>query len=161
MSTLLPYLLGHRSRLLASLQRARERPFEADDSIDDNSGQPSGLIEGKQSFDGASKTALSQEILASIIDTAVLKAMLELPDTGSVLRLIQQSNYVDVDEGVSVLMARGRYAELAALYQHNQRHAEGLSILRQLALNPDSFAVEPSGVAVDLTGLPGVWAAVR
>ncbi|WIA17457.1 hypothetical protein OEZ85_014302 [Tetradesmus obliquus] len=64
------------------------------------------------------------------------------------------------EDGEAVLTAAGRYAELAALYQYNRRHAQGLALLQQLSQRPEGMLVPPSGAAADLKGLPGVWAAV-
>jgi hypothetical protein len=66
-----------------------------------------------------------------------------------------------LDDGHTALAAAGRYAELAALLQYNRQHEAALQLLRQLSQDPASLPVPPSGAAVDLRGLPGVWAAVR
>jgi hypothetical protein len=112
---------------------------------------------------GSSKPKSLQELrlLATVIDTAILRAMLLQPDSGALLRLLQQPNYVDLEDGEAVLEGRGRYAELAALYQYHRKHEKGLRLLQALSQEPGSLAVVPTGAAADLKGLPGVWAAVR
>lgn len=87
--------------------------------------------------------------------------MLQQPDTGAVLKFLQQPNFVDLEEGEACLNACGRYAELAALYQQHRQHAKGLALLQQLSQRPEDMPVAPTGAAADLKGLTGVWAAVR
>lgn len=87
--------------------------------------------------------------------------MLTQPDGGAALRLLQQPNHVDLEDGEVVLREAGRYAELAALYKHRGRHAEGLALLQCLSQEPAGLCPAPRGAAADLPGLTGVWAAVR
>lgn len=54
---------------------------------------------------------------AVAVDTAVLRALLALPDSGALLHFIQRPNHVDLEEGRAALRAAGRYSELVALYQ--------------------------------------------
>ena len=126
-------------------------------------GSSDGCGSNAGSSGGSSKSKSLQELrlLATVIDTAILRAMLLQPDSGALLRLLQQPNYVDLEDGETVLEGRGRYAELAALYQYHRKHEKGLRLLQALSQAPGSLGVVPTGAAADLKGLPGVWAAVR
>jgi len=152
-SVVVPYLLSHRTRLLGSLEGAAAGA--AADSNGSNGSSDTGSSSGKP------KTLRELRLLATVIDTAILRAMLLQPDSGALLRLVQQVNYVDLEDGEAVLTAGGRYAELAALYQYHRRHEKGLRLLQQLSQRPEGLAMAPTGAAADLRGLPGVWAAVR
>ncbi|GLC77792.1 hypothetical protein PLESTB_000955600 [Pleodorina starrii] len=101
-----------------------------------------------------------QELLI-ILDTAIVRIMVVMPDTGALLRFVQLPNYVDLQEGEKALAESGMYAELAALYKCNGCHDKGLELLRKLSQEPGSLTQPPRGAAADLSGLPGVWAAVR
>ncbi|GIL49841.1 hypothetical protein Vafri_6156 [Volvox africanus] len=101
-----------------------------------------------------------QEMLV-ILDTAIVRIMVAMPDSGSLLRFVQMHNYVDLQEGEQALEESGMYAELAALYKFNGCHEKGLELLRKLSQDPGSLSRPARGAAADLPGLPGVWAAVR
>ncbi|GLI62985.1 hypothetical protein VaNZ11_005842 [Volvox africanus] len=101
-----------------------------------------------------------QETLV-ILDTAIVRIMVAMPDSGSLLRFVQMHNYVDLQEGEQALEESGMYAELAALYKFNGCHEKGLELLRKLSQDPGSLSRPARGAAADLPGLPGVWAAVR
>lgn len=122
--------------------------------------QEGGLEQSSDHGDGR-RSQQQVRLMATIIDSAIMRAMLMQQDTGALLRLLQQQNFVDLEEGESALMSAGRYAELAALYQYCGRHEAGLEVLRKLAVDAGKLAVAPCGAAADLGGLPGVWAAVR
>ena len=47
--------------------------------------------------------------------------MVLMPDTGALLRFVQNPNFVDLEEAMAVLTRHGMYAELAALYRRNGR----------------------------------------
>jgi hypothetical protein len=74
--------------------------------------------DSSDSASGSSGPQPPNEVVATILDTALLLAMLAQPDSGALLRLLQQRNYVDPAEGEAALGAAGRYAELAALLQY-------------------------------------------
>ncbi|KXZ52313.1 hypothetical protein GPECTOR_10g945 [Gonium pectorale] len=99
--------------------------------------------------------------LLAVLDTAIVRMLVVLPDSGSLLRFVQLTNYVDLQEGEQALSESGMYAELAALYRYNGRHEEGLELLRKLSQEPEALPRAARGAAADLPGLPGVWAAVR
>ncbi|GIL77647.1 hypothetical protein Vretifemale_7143 [Volvox reticuliferus] len=99
--------------------------------------------------------------LLVILDTAIVRIMVAMPDSGSLLRFLQMHNYVDLQEGEKALEESGMYAELAALYKFNGCHEKGLELLRKLSQDPGSLSRPARGAAADLPGLPGVWAAVR
>lgn len=63
-----------------------------------------------------------------------LQAMLEMDDTGALLRFVQRPNQVSLAEGEEALRAVGRYLELVALYQSRGRYEAALDLLRSLAL---------------------------
>eukprot|EP00803_Ostreobium_quekettii_P007599 evm.model.scf_3833.1 EVM.evm.TU.scf_3833.1 scf_3833:4766-7651(-) len=172
-SALLPYLLSHRSRLATR----RREDLEMDDE-QHRLGPEVGaeMAESGEERDQAvgesgtsDKTAASEQVMsrlhrsrqATLVDTAILKGMLVCPDTGALLQFVQQPNFVDMEEGRGALVGCGRYAELAALYQSRGHHSEGLELLRRLSQSPQSFDVEPQGVASGLSGEMGVWAVVR
>ncbi|KAA6422986.1 MAG: vam6 Vps39 isoform X1 [Trebouxia sp. A1-2] len=99
--------------------------------------------------------------LAVLVDTAILKVMLAMVDTGALLCFLHRSNDVDLREGEVVLRARGRYSELVALYQQRGQHEAALDLLHTLTLSPQDLNIRPQGAAADLRDLTGVWAAVR
>jgi hypothetical protein len=156
-SVVVPYLLSHRTRLLASLEGAAAAAATAGSSGSSDDAPSSAAA------DSSSKHKSVQELrlLATVIDTAIQRAMLLQPDSGALLRLLQQVNFVDLEDGESVLTSHGRYAELAVLFQYHKKHGQGLRLLQQLSQAPEGLAVPPAGAAKDLKGLPGVWAAVR
>ncbi|KAF6257282.1 hypothetical protein COO60DRAFT_26268 [Scenedesmus sp. NREL 46B-D3] len=175
-SVVVPYLLSHRTRLLASLEEATAAAAaSAEQQQQQQQGEAPGpaeakLANGEAAAAPASSTSSSStrqrsqqelQLVATVIDTAILRAMLLQPDSGALLRLLQQTNFVDLEDGEAILTAAGRYAELAALYQYNRQHAQGLQLLQQLSRSPAALPSPPSGAAADLKGLPGVWAAVR
>ena len=63
-----------------------------------------------------------------------MQAMLEMDDTGALLRFVQRPNQVSLAEGEAALRAVGRYSELVALYQNRGRYEAALDLLRSLAL---------------------------
>ncbi len=133
---LTPYLLSYRSRLAA------------------------GAVEGG----GALATAahgFGSPSIGILIDTALLNAFLLLPDNGALLQFIQRANDVDLETGSTALEKAGRYAELVALYKAHDKHAPALEVLEKLTLRPDTLKMAPKGAAIELTGLPGVWAAIQ
>jgi septal ring factor EnvC (AmiA/AmiB activator) len=120
-----PYLLSHRTRLLASLEEAAAAAAAAAAAgRSKESQQQAALTNGAEaaanSSSSKSRSKPELELVAAVIDTAILRAMLLQPDSGALLRLLQQTNFVDVEDGEAVLTAAGRYAELAALYQYNR-----------------------------------------
>lgn len=167
LAVVVPYLLSHRTRLLGSLDDAPSsstlqmspRQNGQVQSVTKTSSKDSSAADVADSSRPRSPEEL--KLIATVIDTAILRAMLLQQDSGALLRLLQQVNFVDLEDGELVLMAAGRYAELAALYQYNCRHKQGLRLLQQLSQQPGLLEVPPRGAAVDLKGLPGVWAAVR
>jgi hypothetical protein len=117
-----PYLLSHRTRLLASLEEAAAATAAASNKPQQQQ-QGRELTNGAAAATGSSSRQRSKqelELVANVIDTAILRAMLLQPDSGALLRLLQQTNFVDLEDGEAVLTAAGRYAELAALYQYNR-----------------------------------------
>lgn len=63
---------------------------------------------------GATATRMTTAVL---LDTAILNALLLLPDGGALLRFVHRANYVALETGVPALEKEGRYAELVALLQ--------------------------------------------
>lgn len=175
LAVVVPYLLSHRTRMLSQLEDAVAAA--GDDNrlqgsqrnghqLLHHSSSDSSMSASSPTVNGSSdsnrvKSQEQLQLIAAVIDTAILRAMLKQSDSGALLRLLQQVNFVDVEDGKSVLSAVGRYAELAALYQYNRRHSQGLGLLQELSQHPGSLQVPPTGAAADLKGLPGVWAAVR
>lgn len=49
------------------------------------------------------------------------QVMVLMPDTGALLRFVQNPNFIDIGDAVDVLTQHGMYAELAALYRRNGR----------------------------------------
>ena len=62
-----------------------------------------------------------------------VQAMLEMADTGALLRFVQRPNAAALDEGGRALASAGRYAELVALYQRRECHAAALDLLHALS----------------------------
>jgi hypothetical protein len=154
-AVLLPYLLSHRSRVLGALAAEQQQG----QGQQEGQGQQGGSGERRSS--GASAGAPGPQLLARLVDTALVRAMLLQPDSGALLRFLQQPNHVDLGEGSLALRALGRYAELAALLQQHRQHREAMALLRSLSQAPGELPVPPTGAAKDLPGLPGVWAAIR
>jgi hypothetical protein len=117
-------LLSHRTRLLASLEEAAAAAAAAASNKQQQQQQGQVLTNGEAAATGSSssrqRSKQELELVANVIDTAILRAMLLQPDSGALLRLLQQTNFVDLEDGEAVLTAAGRYAELAALYQYNR-----------------------------------------
>lgn len=136
-SILTPYLLSYRSRLASGAVNSLEA---ASDAV------------------GPTGRGVPLKVL---IDTALLKAFLVLPDNGALLQFVQRPNDVDIETGAMALHEAGRYAELIALYKSHGDYARALDILEKLTRSPDELKVKPRGAAIELTGLPGVWAAIQ
>ena len=86
----------------------------------------------------------------SRLHPAALRArqiMVDMPDTGELLRFVQKPNNIDLGDAVQVLSQHGMYAELAALYRCNGRHVEGLELLRRVSQEPQCLDVAPRGAA--------------
>jgi hypothetical protein len=120
-----PYLLSHRTRLLASLEEAAAAAAAVSNKQQQQQQQGQELTNGEAAAATGSRSSRQRskqelELVAAVIDTAILRAMLLQPDSGALLRLLQQTNFVDLEDGEAVLTAAGRYAELAALYQYNR-----------------------------------------
>ena len=49
------------------------------------------------------------------------QVMVLMPDTGALLRFVQNTNFIDLDDAIGVLSHHGMYAELAALYRRSGR----------------------------------------
>lgn len=47
------------------------------------------------------------------------------------------------------------------MYQTHNKHDEGLETLRKLSQCPEEFEVAPTGIASELKGRTGIWAAIR
>ena len=62
-----------------------------------------------------------------------VQAMLEMADTGALLRFVQRPNAAALGEGGRALASAGRYAELVALYQRRECHAAALDLLHALS----------------------------
>ncbi|BDA43540.1 Vam6/Vps39-like protein [Coccomyxa sp. Obi] len=152
-SVLLPYLLSHRTRLAS---------VEHDDEEEEADSTDAEMQRDQESTRELSElTAEQRATLAEAVDTAILKAMLEMDDTGALLRFVQRPNQVSLAEGEAALRAVGRYSELVALYQSRGRYEAALDLLRSLALAPGELSVAPQGASAELAGLTGVWAAVK
>jgi len=91
-STLTPYLLSFRSRLLDDDELTSEMK--------------------KKRTEGEQRCQRSMNIL---LDTALLNALLIMPDSGALLQFLQRPNCVDMETGTMLLEKEGRYAELVAL----------------------------------------------
>ena len=63
-----------------------------------------------------------------------MQAMLATRDSGALLRFAQGPNFVDLNEGEVALKAKGRYAELVALYKSRGNHTAALNILKAVAI---------------------------
>lgn len=90
-ATMLPYLLSARSRVASAV--AGEQGPEA-------------------AFSPSSATPV-----AVLLDMAILKALLIMPDSGALLQFIERPNCIDFELGARALREAGRYSELVALCQ--------------------------------------------
>lgn len=108
-----------------------------------------------------SNNQLSSQADAVLLDTAILNALLLLPDTGSLLRFLQRPQSVDLDSGERALRSAGRYAELVEFSKAAGRAHVALDILKALSCAPTSLDPPAQGPAGEMAGTPGVWAAVR
>ncbi|KAK9829459.1 hypothetical protein WJX72_005979 [[Myrmecia] bisecta] len=164
-SVLLPYLLSHRSRL-ASFDEAGAAPDSQEASSDVEAaeagqGQAQDGEAGPAHARLAGLDAEQRRQLAVLVDTAILKAMLDMSDTGALLLFVQRPNWADLSEGEKALQAAGRYSELVALYQRRGQHDKALDLLQKLSQKPGSLKQAPQGASAELNGLTGVWAAVK
>lgn len=155
-SLLLPYLLSHRSRLIASgllpppplgrppppppPQQSQKATTAAllQEAAANEEGEENGggaIVDAARGADAAAArqsppAAAAAATTAVVLDTAIVGAMLVLPDSGALLRFVQQPNFVDLESGRQLLAAAGRYAELAALCQVRRApHAQLLACL--------------------------------
>ncbi|GAX76818.1 hypothetical protein CEUSTIGMA_g4264.t1 [Chlamydomonas eustigma] len=159
-SALLPYLLSHRTR---ALNRPDDEGRHADGKISHDMKSASTAADnllGSAEPSGFQIVPSKKELLR-MLDTAIVKIMVLMPDTGALLRFVQSPNHIGLEDAKAVLTQHGMYAELAALYRANAQHSEGLELLRKLSQEPGKLDVPARGAAADLPGLPGVWAAVR
>ena len=159
---LIPYLLSYRSRLVSG---ALDRKFHGG---------------GTAAAAAAAAAVHSDRIsLQIVIDTALLRALLVLPDNGALLQFLERPNSVDLEVSTTTLLAAGRYAELVSLYTEKGDYAAALLILEKLTtklhstLNNNNssssnsssknecFEVPPQGAAIELSGQPGIWAAIK
>ena len=76
--------------------------------------------------------------------------MLATSDSGALLRFVQGPNIADLKEGEAALKARGRYAELVALYKARDEHAAALNILKAVSQRQE-LPVAPQGVSLFLS----------
>ncbi|KAK9866881.1 hypothetical protein WJX84_002836 [Apatococcus fuscideae] len=195
-SAILPYLIGHRSRLQAFEAPGSPRKMQSkqgfsqfelqhqgsadeqghpvisdgNDSLTDME-SPAGSLQSHQLSPSQSVLQASTYMsgmeekdrshLSTLVDTAIIKAMLLMDDTGSLLRFVQRPNSVDLAEGCHILRSAGRYSELVALLQQHAQYDQALDLLRNLSQDPSRLEVPPRGAAADLKGLPGVWSAAK
>jgi hypothetical protein len=147
-ATLTPYLLSYRSRMASSTA-----PLQAySGGLDHHDAEVS---RAGNSFGS------SDDMAAVLVDTALLRALLLLPDSGALLRFVQRPNSVDWVASEAALKEAGRYAELTCLYQQNSKHDLALDLIKALSTAPESLATAPQGAAAELKGCPGVWHAVK
>lgn len=99
--------------------------------------------------------------LRVLIDTALLRAFLLMPDNGALLQFVQRPNHADLDSAAAALAAAGRYVELVALYKMHGKHVAALDTLEKLTNRPSELAVPPAGAAAELTGLTGAWSTLK
>ena len=167
-AALLPYLLSFRGRLMAAVGGGGKSDEEV--ARDETATTPSA-----SSPSTLSPAALDS--LATLVDTAVLLAMIAAPDdSGAALRFVSSSaSSSSSSAGSSApprcrlsdvapkLSAKGRYAELVALLRGAGRHEAALDLLRRISTDPESLeGARPAGAAADLAGaVTGAWAAAR
>eukprot|EP00210_Caulerpa_lentillifera_P001355 g1303.t1 len=178
-SSLLPLLLADRTRLASrrrddveldqeeskkqvSLKSINESDEEAESSLGDST-------RSYYEVDGVGRTLSASKMLSRVkrnnlsvlVDTAIMKAMLVVPDSGALLQFVRGHNSIDLVEGENSLTQAGKYLELAYLFQSHGNHEVGMEILRKLSLEPEKLEVLPTGASSNLQGLTGVWAAVH
>ena len=168
---LLPYLLSFRARLASKRDGGQEggRGVQKIGGVQEGGGGGPGGGGTPGAADAATTTTITtttqpptpDDSLASLVDTAILKAMLVGPDTGAALRFVSRPNRVRPADGEAALRAAGRYSELVALFQSVGRHEAALDVLQALSQAPGSLDPPPTGAASDLGGVTGAWAAVR
>lgn len=95
-----------------------------------------------------------------VLDTALAKALLRAPDRGDLLQLVQRPNSIDLETATKAFEQEGRFAEMIALYE-SSNPSKALEFLRYLALDRDKLPSQPQGAALNLTGQPAAWAAIR
>lgn len=182
-AALMPYLLSHRSRLATAAagsspsttlggNAAAKAAAVAGEAAAGGGGGSAALAAMERSPSARAEAAadaaaeavhqrLSSSPLAVLVDTALLRVLLALPDSGALLRFVSRPNCVDGAVGEAALRGVGRYSELVALHQSRGQHAAALGLLRTLSQAPGELPTPPRGAAAELPGLPGVWAAVR
>ncbi|KAL4430543.1 hypothetical protein ABPG77_005783 [Micractinium sp. CCAP 211/92] len=172
---LTPYLLSHRSRLAAAAashtppRQHQQQRSDGDQSHAEGGPRTPGTtatMAAAPEPSPSSRAVLAQRRLegsatAALLDTALLLALLALPDSGALLRFVERPNCVDLEAGEAALRSAGRYSELVALYQTKGRHAAALELLHTLSQSPERLPAPPQGASAELRGLPGVWAAVK
>lgn len=90
-ATMLPYLLSARSRVASAAA-------------------------GEQDPEAAFRPSTAGP-LAVLLDMAILKSLLIMPDSGALLQFIERPNCIDFELGTRALREAGRYSELVALCQ--------------------------------------------
>ncbi|CAM6117042.1 unnamed protein product [Calypogeia fissa] len=81
--------------------------------------------------------------LATVLDTALVQALLATDNSQAALQLLKGPNYCDVAACKEMMLAGGHYMELFELYRSNKMHHAAVQLLISLADKPDSFAVQP------------------
>lgn len=79
--------------------------------------------------------------IATILDTALVQALLLTGQSSGVLELLQGPNYCDVKICEDFMLQRGHYSELIEIYKYNEMHREALKLLNQLVAGLDSLPV--------------------
>lgn len=121
-SSLLPVLLSHRSRLAVRQIEDKEEDGHytpsmvaiVEDAVqeDDSSVSMRPALGSMHLTDTRVISRAHRSCLATLVDTAILKATLRTDDTGKLLQFVQQPNLIDLEEGETSLKSAG----LSAVY---------------------------------------------
>lgn len=124
LSSLLPVLLSHRSRLAVRQFEDKEEDGEyipsmaaiAEDDVDEDDAavpvRPD--ISSMHLTDTMVISRAHRSCLATLVDTAILKATLKTNDTGKLLQFVQQPNLIDLEEGEDSLTSTGVVSPLTS-----------------------------------------------
>lgn len=80
--------------------------------------------------------------MASILDTALLQALLLTGQSSAALELLKGLNYCDLKICEEILQKRNHYTALLELYKSQSMHREALKLLHQLVEESKSEQVQ-------------------
>lgn len=104
------------------------------DAVQYNSNRSKGSSKNR----GHMHVSSSAREMATILDTALIQALLLTSQASAVLELLKGPNYCDIKISEEFLRQRNHYVALLELYKCNEMHREALKLLNQLVEESNS-----------------------